>query len=189
MHGEERSVELRLPEMKLDLGGIAKGFAADEALAALQHMGIDSALVNAGGEVVASGPPPELAGWRVGIVPVDPGEPERFLRIHHAAVATSGDAWQFVEIDGIRYSHILDPKTGLGLTKRRQATVVASDGMTADCLASALVVLGPEKGIALSDAWKDVEGLIIEVNAGRQTEHLTEGMAKCFVDREAPRKP
>ena len=91
-------------------------------------------------------------------------------------MATSGDAWQFVEIDGVRYSHILDPKTGFGLTERRQATVVASNGTTADSLASALAVMGPEKGIELAESWDDVEGLIVEARDDGRVERMTRGM-------------
>lgn len=135
-----RTVALETPGMQLDLGGIAKGFACDEAQAALKANGVTRALVEAGGDIVVSGAPPDApAGWRVEV-----GGGVRTLA--DCAVSTSGDTEQFVEIGGVRYSHIVDPRTGLGLTTRTAVTVVAPDGMTSDGLATALSVLGEEKG-------------------------------------------
>lgn len=148
-----RAVRLLVPGMSLDLGGIAKGFAADEALRVLAAHGIDAALCAAAGDVAAGAPPPGTAGWRVGIAPAfDPdAPPERHLLLARAAVSTSGDAYQSVEIDGRRYSHIVDPRTGLGLTTRASVTVVAASGLEADALATAACVLGPDAGLALVD--------------------------------------
>ena len=111
---DKRTVQLLKLGMQLDLGGIAKGYAADEALAVLKKHGIDRALVAAGGDIAVSGPPPGADGWKIAIATL-PGEkdPGRLI-LHHAAVSTSGDAEQFVEIDGKRYSHIVDPRTGIG---------------------------------------------------------------------------
>jgi thiamine biosynthesis lipoprotein len=86
-------------------------------------------------------------------------------------VATSGDLWQYVEIRGRRYSHIIDPRTGQALTERSSVTVVAPDGMTADGLASALSVLGPEKGLALADAMPGVAALIVRAPKGKLEVH------------------
>ncbi len=128
--------------MELDLGGIAKGYAVDEALACLERHGIHRALVNGGGDLAASGAPPSQRGWKVGIAPLQPdGPPSRFLLLQRQAVATSGDAWQFVELNGKRYSHILDPRSGLPLTRRSSVTVVAPTCCEADSLASAVSVL------------------------------------------------
>ena len=108
--------------MKLDLGGIAKGYACGEAIAVLSASGITSALVAGAGDIVVSDPPPDAAGWTIGIAPLEaPSAPPRqFLRLKDAAVSTSGDAERFVEIDGKRYSHIVDPQTGLGVVDRSQ---------------------------------------------------------------------
>jgi thiamine biosynthesis lipoprotein len=150
---EKRTVQLLKPGMQLDLGGIGKGFAADAALATLKKQGITRALVAAGGDIAVSGPPPDADGWKIGIQPLeDPdADPERYLLLHDAAVSTSGDAEQFVEIEGKRYSHILDPKTGLGLVGRMSVTVVARNGLTCDPLTKVVAVLGPEKGLAIID--------------------------------------
>jgi thiamine biosynthesis lipoprotein len=145
-----RRVQLLAPGMRLDLGGIAKGYAGDEVIATLRRHGITRALVEAGGDIVVSRPPPGQKGWRVDLpTSRQPRSQPRTLTLAHAAISTSGDTEQFVEIDGRRYSHVVDPRTGLGLTHRLMATVVARDGITADSLSTAVTVLGPERGKAL----------------------------------------
>ncbi len=146
-----RTVQLQKRGMQLDLGGIAKGYAADAALMVLKEHGITRALVALSGDIAASGPPPGEEGWRVGLAPLEGTRqpPSRFVLLKDGAVSTSGDAEQYVEIDGQRYSHIVDPKTGIGLVGRVGVTVVARDGTTADCLATAACVLGVERGVKL----------------------------------------
>lgn len=175
------TVELKLEGMRLDLGGIAKGYAADQALAALKRNGITRAMIDAGGDIVVSDPPPGEAGWKIGVAPLErpDGPPSRYLLLKNAAVATSGDAFQYVEIDGRRYSHIVDPRTGLGLTTRRSATVIAPDGTTADALASAVSVLGPEKGLPLIEKTKGAAALIVQIRDGRPQEHVSRRFG-CF---------
>jgi FAD:protein FMN transferase len=138
------------PGVKLDLGGIAKGYAAFEAVKTLRGLGITRSLVSGAGDIAAGDPPPGETGWTVGIAPLDdPGKnpPERFLSLANACASTSGDAERYVEIDGVRYSHIVDPKTGMGLRGHSSVTVVAPDGATADALDTAVSVLGPEQGL------------------------------------------
>ncbi len=146
-----QTVELGREGMRLDLGGIAKGDAADQALLALRDHGISRAMIDAGGDIAVGSPPPGQRGWRIGIAPLTAPDaaPSRFLLLRDCSVATSGDAFQFVEIGGKRYSHIVDPRTGLGLTRRSSVTVIAGTGMVADSLASAVSVLGPERGLEL----------------------------------------
>jgi len=164
---EQKTVTLAKPAMRLDFGGIAKGYAVDEALEVLREHDISRALVDAGGDLALGAPPPGKRGWRIGIVPLkEDGPPSRSLVLSNAAVATSGDLWQFVEIGGRRYSHIIDPRTGQPLEQRSSVTVIAPDGMTADGLASALSVLGPEKGLALADAVPGVAALIVFASDG-----------------------
>src|SRR5262249_49612111 len=131
-----RTVCLLKSGMQLDLGGIAKGYSADEALIVLRKIGIERALVAAGGDIAVSGPPPDAAGWKIGIAPLEDSEqkPSRYLMLRDAAVSTSGDAEQYVEIGGKRYSHIVDPRTGIGLVGRQSVTVVAPFGIFADSL-------------------------------------------------------
>src|SRR5262249_23259739 len=127
-----RTVQLLRPGMKLDVGGMAKGYACGEALAVLTRGGGPNALAAGAGDIVVDAPPPEAPGWTIGIGPLeDPSAPpRRFLRVAHAAVSTSGDAERFVEIGGKRYAHIVDPRTGLGVVDRASVTVVAPTGAT-----------------------------------------------------------
>ena len=161
---EARTVTFTRPGVRLDLGGIAKGYAADAALAVLREHGVTRALVDAGGDLVAGDPPPGRDGWRVEL-PDGSGS----LSLANAAVATSGDLYKHVEIDGVRYSHIVDPRTGLGLTGSATVTVLASDGMTADALASAISVLGSEAGVALLERTGEAEGRVVTPEGVRMT--------------------
>jgi thiamine biosynthesis lipoprotein len=158
-----RTVQLTAAKMRLDLGGIAKGYAADEALAVLKRHGITRALVDAGGDIALGSAPPDRKGWKIGVAPLtgSDGKPSRYLVLSNVAVATSGDAHQFVEIDGRRYSHIVDPHTGLGLTVRSSVTIVAADCITADSLASAVSVLGPQRGMKLVESRPGVEAIVM----------------------------
>ncbi|NOY55932.1 MAG: FAD:protein FMN transferase [Actinobacteria bacterium] len=131
----------------LDLGGIAKGFAVDRAVRILRAAGVTNAIVDAGGDLRLLG---SHAGrpWRVGIP--DPFRPERISRVLHlrdAAVATSGDYERFFTVDGVRYHHIVDPRTGYPARGTHSFTVVLPDGMSADGAATAGFVLGPRDGL------------------------------------------
>ncbi|MHB1424451.1 MAG: FAD:protein FMN transferase [Gemmataceae bacterium] len=161
LDADKGTVQLLKADMQLDLGGIAKGYAADEALAVLKKHGIDRALAAAGGDIAVSGPPPDADGWKIAIARL-PGEkdPGRLI-LHHAAVSTSGDAEQFVVIDGKRYSHIVDPRTGIGLVGRMSATVVARRGIDADSLTKVVAVLGPKKGIKIVESNEGVSARLV----------------------------
>jgi thiamine biosynthesis lipoprotein len=163
LDAKSRTVQLLMPDMRLDLGGIGKGYAADAALTTLKELGITQALVAAGGDIAVSGPPPEADGWTIGIAPLlDPvAKPNRYLVLHDAAVSTSGDSEQYLEIHGKRYSHIVDPRTGIGLVDRMSVTVVAPHGIIADPMTKVVSVLGPERGLALIDAADDVAALVV----------------------------
>jgi thiamine biosynthesis lipoprotein len=141
-----RTVTLRQPGMRLDLGGIAKGYACDQALRALREAGVTRALVELGGDIAVSDPPPGSDGWPVEVATSDSSR--TVLRLAREAVSTSGDSEQFVEIGGRRYSHVVDPRTGQALTNRVGVTVIGPDGLTSDGLATLLSVLGPEEGDA-----------------------------------------
>lgn len=164
LHIAENEATARLTgeNMRLDLGGIAKGYAADEALATLQKAGFPRSLINAGGDIRAGDAPQGQKGWKIGVAPLEArAEPSRFLWLANQAIATSGDAWQFVEIDGKRYSHILDPRTGIPVTRRSSVTVIAPTGMAADSLASAVSVLGPTAGVALANRMTNIQVLVV----------------------------
>ncbi len=144
----EPSVTLRTPGMRLDLGGIAKGYAADQAVALLRSLGLARAMVAADGDVALGAPPPEAIGWRIAIG--DPRTPDgpAFVVLHlaHAGISTSGASFQFVDVGGVRYAHIVDLRTGLGLVDPWQVTVLAGDATTSDAAATLGCILGPTRG-------------------------------------------
>jgi thiamine biosynthesis lipoprotein len=165
----KRTVMLDQAGMQLDAGGIAKGYAADAALSILAELGIGSALVAASGDLAFGDPPPGQHGWRIGVDSFDGPEPAftRVLELSNAAVSTSGDQEQHLDIDGTRYSHIIDPATGMGLSHRITVTIIARYGIDADGLATAVSVLGPERGIALIERQAGAAALVV-------TDHVAE---------------
>jgi FAD:protein FMN transferase len=174
---DARTATLLAPSMQLDLGGVAKGLAADRALEVLKQHGVAAALVAAGGDVRAGDAPPGKSGWKIGAKGL--GSPDagfsRVVTLANRAVSTSGDAEQFVEIGGVRYSHIVDPRTGLGLSERLSATVIASFGARADALATAASVLGAERGLRLIDDDPDAEALVVRAGEAGYVEAVTKG--------------
>jgi thiamine biosynthesis lipoprotein len=152
------TVSLDEPGMRLDLGGIAKGYALDQALLTLREHGVTRALAVAGGDIAAGDPPPGRKGWRIQVSQAQRGK--RRLIVSNCGVSTSGDTEQFVEIDGRLYSHILDPRSGLRHGEPILATVVAPNATTSDSLATACVVLGEEEGQRLA---KDVNGVTVHI--------------------------
>lgn len=180
--------------VKLDLGAIAKGYASHEAVKTLKSLGIARSLVAGAGDIAAGEPPPGESGWKVGIAPLDaPGtsKPERFLLVKNASVSTSGDAERFVEIGGVRYSHVVDPKTGVGKTGRSSVSVISPDGATADALDTAVSVLGPERGLTLvagfpgaemTMVWKTGEGEKRAESAGFKAWLAPEGAGRAARD-------
>jgi thiamine biosynthesis lipoprotein len=137
-----RRVRLTKPGMRLDAGGIGMGYAADRAMDLLKDRGITSAMIDASGDILVSDAPPGTEGWRILVAPLEPGGDGETITLVNAAVTTSGDAFQAVEIDGVRYSHIVDPRTGFGVKGLSAVTVIAPDATTADALATAASVLG-----------------------------------------------
>lgn len=131
--------------MRLDFGGIAKGYACDQAIAVIAHLGIESALVEVGGDLACSGPPPGHEGWRI-----DLEANGQAILVVQRAVSISGDREQWVEIGGRRFSHVIDPATGLGLENRARAIVIGPNGATCDALATAVSVRGAEAGLELA---------------------------------------
>ena len=185
-----RTARLLAPGMRLDLGGIAKGYAVDEALAVLRRHGISSALVAGSGDMAAGDPPPGKKGWRIEVAPLDVSNAPRkkFVLLSNAAVATSGDIFQRLEIDGKRYSHIIDPRTGLGLTDHSLVTVIARDCITADSLATVVSVLGPSKGLAVVNGTPGAATHIVR-SSGAAIEQVESRNFKEFYDSELSGAP
>jgi thiamine biosynthesis lipoprotein len=171
LDAEHRTAQLLRPNMKLDLGGIAIGYAVDEVLGLLRKQGITRVLLDASGDIGAGDPPPGAKGWRVGIAPLAAAKtPSRFLILANGALSTAGDAYQFIEIGGRRYSHIVDPKTGLGLTDRSGVAIVAKDCFTADGLDTAVSALGPEAGLKLVEKTPGAAAWILRATEGKPEE-------------------
>jgi thiamine biosynthesis lipoprotein len=146
----ERTLRLRRRGMGLDFGAIAKGYALDRAMRAMRNAGATAGTIDLGGNVIMFGAAPAGA-WQVGIV--DPRQRDRLLGrlpIDSGAVSTSGNYEQFFEANGVRYSHIIDPRTGRPVQGVASVTVIASDGMASDALSTALYVLGPARGCGLA---------------------------------------
>lgn len=164
----DRTVALDDAGMQLDVGGIAKGYAADAALAVLRDMGIRSALVALSGDLAFSDPPPGQSGWRIGIDSIDTAASgfTRVLELSNAAVSTSGDAEQHLDAGGKRYSHIIDPATGTALTGSMTVTIVAARGVVADGTATAVSVLGPDRGMAYIEKHPGIAALVVTQQDG-----------------------
>lgn len=145
---KNQSVMLETKGMRLDFGGIGKGFAEDEMMKILKQNGIKSALIEAGGNIVVSNSPTDSPqGWEIII-----NNEKYFLK--NCGVSTSGDAYQFVEIDGKKYAHILDPKTGIGFAEPHQISIIAEDGTTSDWISTALYLMPQKQGKKLAKKLK-----------------------------------
>ena len=150
------AVRLGKEGMRLDLGGIAKGYILQEALRVMRMKGLGRVLIESGGDIVVGSGPPGLPGWRISTPGADEAFRQRASQLTNAALATSGPGEQFLDIDGTRYSHIVDPRTGLGLTSLITARVIARDAATADALATALTVVGPQGAQAILEKYPDI---------------------------------
>ncbi len=153
-----QTVQFLRPDIQLDFGAIGKGFIVDQAFECLQQNQVSSALVNISGNMRAGDPPPDRAGWRVEIAPIEQGgEPLQMVSIANQAIATSGDLWQFTMIDGRRRSHILDPHTGLGVLGPLCATVIAASASDADAMATAACIMGFDRAQEVSRTCSGME--------------------------------
>lgn len=179
---------LRLPEagMKIGLGGVAKGYALDRAAELLRGRGHADFLIVAGGQVYAAG---RRGGrpWRVGVRDPRGDQTDAFALLDlegGVSSSTSGDYESYFELDGVRYHHILDPRTGRPARGLRSATVIAPDATLADALSTALVVLGPDRGLALAEEWPEVEAVLVGEDGALRT---TPGIAGRLEILDAPR--
>ena len=173
---------LKRPGMKLDLGAIGKGYAADQMLAVLRSQGIRRAMVVAGGEVVTGEPPPGSPGWKVRIdsADSDAGAAPCTLLLSSHAVSTSGDEHQFLEANGHRYSHIINPQTGWALEGKSSTTVIARDSTTADALATAFSTMSMSDGIRVAQSLPGVSALWVRRVGGEWKRYASHGFpASC----------
>jgi FAD:protein FMN transferase len=162
LNPKDHSVYLKEPGMKIGFGAIGKGYAANRARDVMREMGIAGGVVNAAGDMVTWGKQANGASWYVGIA--DPAEKDKvfsWLTADNTAVVTSGNYEKYVELDGKRYSHIIDPRTGYPASGLKSVTIVCPNGELADALATAVSVLGPEEGLYLINQLKGVECLLV----------------------------
>ena len=150
-----------LPGTAFDLDGVAKGYAVDRAVAVLREMGIETGVVDAGGDVGFIGTPPESGVWRVGIKHPRQEGLLGVVRLDGGSVATSGDYQRYALVDGVRFHHILDPATGYPARGVMSVTVATEFAVDADALATAVFVLGPDEGMALIESTPGAEALLI----------------------------
>ncbi len=163
------------PGTRIDLGAIAKGYAAAAALRTLKEHGVDRALVAVAGDIAVGHAPPGQSGWRVEVAGLNPNTdpPLARLRLRDVSISTSGDAERFVEIEGRRYSHIVDPRTGLGVSRRASVSVISQDGSSSDAYSTSLYLLGPD-GPDLTGHIRNAPPLAVswlESTGGGPTEH------------------
>jgi thiamine biosynthesis lipoprotein len=162
MIDQEEKVFLKKRGMSIDLGGIAKGYAVDRAFEVLRTLGYKNLIVNAGGDLRVGGSKLDQP-WSIGIQ--DPRSSEKIMAtvtIFDSAIATSGDYEKFFIYQGKRYHHIFNPKDGLPSDGCQSVTIICKEGMVADALATAVFVLGPEKGYVLCQKLKGVDCLIVD---------------------------
>ncbi len=169
LDSNEMSVQFAVEGMKLDLGGIAKGYAIDKAVEAMQNCGAAGGMVDIGGDIKCFGTGPKgRENWQIGLEDpkkadegIGSGELLAVLKLTNIAIATSGDYRRFALIEGKKYSHIIDTKTGSGSNELSSVTVISKNATDADALATAVSVMGPEKGLALIETIAETEAILI----------------------------
>lgn len=180
--GTVKTVFFKNPDTRIDLGGIGKGYAVDRAVSVLKQNGISSALINFAGNIYTFGTPPGKESWVIGLQ--HPRESEGLLgtfEIKDKAVSTSGDYEKFFTIEGKRYSHIIDPRTGNPVKGIVSVTIVTGNATRADALSTGVFVLGLEKGMDLIEQLPDVEGIIVyEGTNSKLSTKTSSGMQDLF---------
>ncbi|MBU1820268.1 MAG: FAD:protein FMN transferase, partial [Bacteroidetes bacterium] len=161
-----QKVKLTQPGMRLDVGGIGKGYAADAAVAVLKKLGINAVLLDAGGDLTLADPPPGKAGWEVEVTSGLPHDSTTTLLLSNVGIATSGATYRYLEHEGVRYSHIVNPQTGVGLRYHVRTTVIAPNGTLADALATAFSVAGIEDSKRIVENFPNVKVWLLEMNNG-----------------------
>jgi thiamine biosynthesis lipoprotein len=185
LDASRRMITLDQEGMALDVGGIAKGYAASEALAAIGGIGVRSAMVAVSGDLAFSDAPPAARGWRIALheLPEGAAGVPATLELTNAAVSTAGPAEQHLDAGGRRYSHIVDPATAMGLIDDLTVTVIATHGLAADGLDTAISVLGVDRGLALVDARDDAAAVIVRRSAAGAAVIVSPKFQKLVVGR------
>lgn len=173
-------------ELRINVSGIATGYLLDHAMTILKQQGIESALIDIGGDIIVSHPPPGSDGWKVDVAGLNQSDPiHSRIIMRDQAITTSGDLNQFTKIDGIRYSHIVDPTTGKPVPRRVSATVVAKRAIDADAAATAIAVLGCLRVLRLLENMPIDSVVILEQDA-IETEGNASRIQRFEWDRTLP---
>lgn len=160
-----REVVLHKPKMMLDLSGLAVGYIIDAAFEKMIALGYRSILVNAGGDIRVGDAPPEMDGWRIEVAGLGKESPPlATLRLKNCAVTTSGDLNQFVEVDGRRYSHFIDPQLGEPIQRRQSVTAIAATTLDADAGATALAILGMNRTSEIFEELPLSQAIMVEAS-------------------------
>ncbi|MGA1876046.1 MAG: FAD:protein FMN transferase, partial [bacterium] len=177
-----QTVGLKEAGALVDLGGIAKGFAVDQAVRVLKEEGIAAGMVNAGGDIRLFGLKPSQECWCIGVQhPRQPNAVLASLKLTDTSIVTSGDYERYFFKDGIRYHHILDPKSGHPARNCQSVTIVSETALSGDALSTGVFILGPERGMALIEDLEGIEGLIID---GQGEAHVSSGLQSVIQWRE-----
>jgi thiamine biosynthesis lipoprotein len=177
LDANEKTIQFAAEGMRIDLGGIAKGYAVDKTVETMINCGATGGMVDVGGNIRCFGTPPkEKTNWLIGLqdpneagsdsdilaqAGIQTGEPLLILQLNNAAVATSGGYRRFVVIDRQKYSHIINPQTGISAENLSSVTIISKNAMDADALSTAVSVLGAEKGLALIKTIPQTEAILI----------------------------
>lgn len=162
---ENNTVFLKEKGMRIGFGGIGKGYAAEQAKKIMRAMGVESGIVNASGDLAVWGYQPDGTPWTIGIV--DPNARERifsYLNVTDLAIATSGNYEKYVVIDGKRYSHTINPRTGLPVAGIKSVTILCPNAEFADAIATPVMIMGIHAGLDMINQLKDVETIVIDDN-------------------------
>ncbi len=162
---KQRTVYLKEKGMRIGFGGIGKGYAAERAKMIMMAMGVDSGIVNASGDLAIWGYQPDGSPWTIGIVdPNARGQIFSYLIVTDMAVATSGNYEKYVLINGKKYSHTINPRTGLPVTGIKSVTILCPNAEFADAIATPVMIMGIRAGLDMINQLKDVEAIVIDDN-------------------------
>lgn len=160
---DQGTVLLRSAGMRIGFGGIGKGYAADRARQLLKTRGVTSGIINASGDLAVWGCQPDGRPWTIGIVHPDASDqPFSYMQLSDMAVATSGNYEKYILIDGKKYSHTIDPRTGLPITGIKSVTIITPYAEIADAMATPVMIMGIKAGIDMINQIRDIECILID---------------------------
>jgi thiamine biosynthesis lipoprotein len=184
-----RTARVRTAGMRLDLGGIAKGYASEQAVRLLKSKGFPRSMVALAGDIAVGAPPPGENGWRVAVSAGPKLEPIGAVLVHDMSISTSGDTQQFVVIAGKRYSHIVDPRTGLGISPNRAVTLIGREGADVDAAATACCIVDDAKLAMSVHAYPGMMAIVQDVEGDSTRTRIipsSNGQEPQWVARRSP---